>query len=1333
VAEAWNGDIPLGRPIANTRVYVVGLHGDPKPVGVIGEICAAGDGLARGYLGSPELTEARFVPNLFEPGERMYRTGDLGYLRADGALAYAGRRDAQVKVRGFRVELGEIEAALARHPDARQAVVLARPGAGGTNELAAYVAGVAAEDPSALRRFLADILPDYMVPAEIIALDGLPLTPNGKVDRAALGALRASAAPREEVADAAGPRSAIEEKLCEIWRDVLQVPSLGITDDFFELGGHSLVATRIVSRVYRDLSAEINISDIFLNPTIEQLAAVIEGAARAADAGELRPVEPQPFYPLSRAQQRMWVLHQLDPRGVIYNIARAYLLDGPLDLDAFRRAIRALVARHEALRTTFAVVDGAPAQRVHEELPFEIREIDLRGEPHAEERVRAVFFADAQTPFDLERGPLFRVHLLRLEERRHVQCFNIHHVLIDVWSTNILFDDLIALYNAFARGDPDPLAPLPLQYKDFAAWQRRFERTEAFRQQRRYWHAELAGELPTLELPTDRPRPRVKTWHGALQRFELSPEQSEAVRALSHEESSSVFITMLAVFKVLLYRLSGQDDILVGTPVVDRPDEVLERQVGLYLNTIVLRSRLSGEEPFRAFLARLTRAVLETYDNKSYPFDLLADELVPERDASRNPLFDVLVIGYNLPETKGGLRGVEMRPLHYDRELDRSQFDLTIDFEDRDVIFGELEYNTDLFDAATIERMLGHFQVLLAGALASPDRCIAELSLLTGIERQLLVEGYNATAAVLDGAPVHQRIAAQADRTPQATAVVFEGARLTYRELDRRANQLAHHLRRFGVGPDVPVAVCLDRSIEMVIALLGILKAGGAYLPLDPSYPKGRLQFMVADAGAAVLITEERLADRLYLSTRHVVRIDRAWAAIGRESESPPHVPLSEQNLVHVIYTSGSTGKPKGVMSTHGGLRNRLLWGQATYPLSLEDRVLQKTPFGFDVSVWELFWPLLTGAILVMARPGGHQDPSYLVRTLVEERITTVHFVPSMLRAFLDDPDVERCRSVRQVFCSGEALPYELQERYFARLEAPLYNLYGPTEASIEVSHWTCQRRGERQIVPIGRPIANAQLHVLDALMQPAPIGVAGELYLGGAGLARGYIGRPDLTAERFVPDPFGPPGARLYRSGDRARRLPDGAIEYLGRLDDQIKIRGLRIELGEIASALMDQAGVRDAVVVARGERLVAYVVLDEAAAPVEELKRALKERLPGYMVPPSFVVMRELPRTPSGKIDRKALPEPDGESDGAAAYVAPRTPPEQMLTGMIADALGRERIGIDDDFFERGGHSLKAMSLLLRLRERLDCPISLVDLYDHPTARTLAAWVEERRAATG
>ncbi|MDT3395986.1 amino acid adenylation domain-containing protein [Streptomyces sp. B1866] len=1042
-------------------------------------------------------------------------------------------------------------------------------------------------------------------------------------------------------------------------------------------------------------------------------------------------------FPLTAAQRGVWFLEQLRPGNPAYTIAAALRIRGPLDAGVLLRALNEIVRRHEALRTTFEVRDGRPVQVVHPALELDLPETDLPAdgvpwdEPTGEELQRRVFAA-LGGPFDLAAGPLLRVRLLRLGPADRVLALAMHHLVSDGWSVRVLVSELTELYAAFRAGRPSPLPEPGIQYGDFAVWQQRRLAEQDIAAGVAYWRGHLAGAPDVLGLATDRPRPAVQGFRGGSVPVRLPEPLMRELAEVARRHRATPYMALLAVLHTVLHRYSGQDDVVIGVPTANRTRREVEPLIGFFVNTLPVRADLSGDPAFAELLERVREACVGAYTHEELPFERIVEELRVPRDLSRPPVFQACLSYQSDPLPALAMGDVEIRQLPLAAR--GARFDLELQaFDDAGALAGWFEYDRDLFDAATVARLAGHFRRVAELVARHPDVPVGGLELLDADERHRLVAEWNATAREWPGAGwIHQEFEKQARLRPDAEAVRFEGRSVGYAELNRRANRLAHHLTGLGVGRDVLVGVCLERSPELVVSLLAVLKAGGAYVPLDPGHPPARLAYVMADAAAPVLLTRRGLTAVTPPEGTRVLYVDEPEAVAGRPDHDPD-VKVGGEDLAYVIHTSGSTGRPKGVMNVHAAIRNRLLWMQDAYPVGPGDRILQKTPFSFDVSVWEFFWPLMTGATLVVARPDGHRDARYLTEVMRAESVTTAHFVPSMLQVFLTEPRAADLPGLRRVFCSGEALPDALRDRFLAASTAELHNLYGPTEAAVDVTAWACGRGDGPGPVPIGRPIANTQTYVLDGRLRPVPVGVVGELCVGGRNLARGYLNKPELTAERFVPDPFSAaPGARLYRTGDLARWRPDGVLEFLGRMDHQVKVRGLRIEPGEIESVLTEHPGVRQAVVSARARaahdvRLVAHLTAADGPAPTAaELAAHLRERLPDYMVPSAFVTLPALPLGPNGKVDRAALPEPDGERpDLAAAYVAPGEGLERDLAELWRDLLGVARVGVHDNVFDLGGHSLLMVEFRARLADRLGHRVEMVDLFQYPTVAALAAYL--------
>jgi amino acid adenylation domain-containing protein len=1317
----------IGRPVAATRAYVLDAEGVPVPVGTTGELYLGGVGLARGYLHGADLTAERFVPDPFgAAGARLYRTGDVVRWTAAGELDFIGRADFQVKVRGFRIELGEIEAVLAGFPGVLEAVAVVREDVAGDRRLVAYVTG--AVPAEALRERLIQRLPEHMVPAAVVVLDALPLTPSGKVDRKALPAPEWRRGSEGFVA----PRTPVEQVLAGIWSELLGIERVGEYDSFFALGGHSLLATRVTSRLPAAFGVELPLRDLFEAPTLAGLAARVEAALRAGAGLAAPPLVPVPRggrLPLSFAQQRLWFIDQLEPDSPLYNMPLALRVEGPLAAAHLVWSLTEVVRRHEALRTVFAAVEGMPEQVVLPPAPFALPVVDLSALRRAARDAQALALTgeEAGRAFDLTQGPLLRGALLRLDADDHVALLTLHHIAGDGWSLGLLVKEVSALYAAAAASRPSPLPELPVQYADFAAWQRSWLTGEVLEQEVSYWSRRLAGLPPLLELPTDRPRPAVQTFRGASRPLALPAELTQQIRTFSQGAGATPFMVLLAGFQVLLARYGSQRDFAVGAPIAGRNRAEVEELIGFFVNTLVLRANLAGDRGFRELLGQVRETSLAAHLHQDVPFEKLVEELAPERSLAYAPLFQVMLVLQNTPAESLDLQGLHMRRMEADGAVAR--FDLTLALEERDGrLLGGIEYATDLFDGATIDRFASHFERLLAAAVATPETSILSLPLLGGAERQeLLRQGRGPVAERPSRAFLHEMIAAQALRTPDRTALVAGGERLTYRELMARSGSLARELSARGVGPDVVVALFLERSVELVVALLAVLGAGGAYLPLDLSHPGERLSFLLGDARAGLLLTAERLLPDLPETAARVLFLETLSGSGA--AEAPEAAALEPDNLAYVLYTSGSTGRPKGVAVTHRGLANYLLWAADAYPVGEGAPV--HSPMGFDLTVTSLYLPLIAGrSVTLLPEEQGGQG---LAAALAGGGFGLLKVTPAHLEVLgrlVPPAQAAECGSVFVI--GGE--PLSAEQLAFWRTHAPdtrLINEYGPTETVVGCTfHEVTAEDGATGAVPIGRPIANVEIQLLDPELHLVPVGVPGELYIGGAGVCRGYLNRLDQTAERFVPDPSGSePGARLYRTGDLVRWTAAGNLELLRRLDDQVKVRGFRIELGEIEAALSRHPGVRGAAVLVREDipgdrRLVAYVA---GAVPSADLRQHLRGQLPEYMVPSVLELLDELPLTANGKIDRRALPAP-GRS-APPGLVAPRTPVEEILVEIWREVLGVESVGVEDNFFERGGHSLLAVSLMFQIEKRFGRSLPLAALFEHPTLAALADLLSQER----
>lgn len=1347
--------ISIGRPIANTQIYLLDQNSQPVPVGVAGELCIGGDGLARGYLNQPELTAQKFTRNPLindAEGQRLYRTGDLARYLPDGRIECLGRVDNQVKIRGHRIEVSEIESILAEHPEVRQCVVAARDDLSGGKRLIAYFVGRNETiSGTELRAFLKKRLPDYMLPSAFVSLDKLPLTANGKINRRALPAPDLSNAKKESFV---APRTPCEEQLAGIWREVLKLEAVGADDDFFELGGHSLLATQVMSRVLQQFQVQLPLRALFEASTLSALAErilVAQVGHEQSTQPAMKVVSRNGHAPLSFGQQSFWFLTQLNPDSALYNIYRAVRIRGPLQVKALEDSLDAIVQRHEALRTTFVAQQETGVQVIAPRGKANLTQFDLSTLPVNEREPAAarILTEQAQIPFDIGQGPLMRAALVAVSKQEHLFLFAMHHAISDDWSMGVFLNELSALYESFTTGRQLQLPALQLQFADFAIWQRQSLEQEVVAKQLLYWKQQLAGAPRVLELPTDHPRPAVTTYAGAREEIVLPADLMEKLMGLSRREKVTPFMAILAAFQTLLARYTGQQDVVVGSPIAGRSRAETEALIGYFINTLVLRTDLSGDPTFNELLARVRDVALGAYANQEVPFERLVEELQPERTLNHPPIFQVMLIFQNSPAAYKSLEGLSMASEGVSGGL--APLDLTLEMRELpDGMHCWFEYKAELFEASTIAAMAQRFKLLLETVCQDSNQKLSMIQLLTQDEQQqLLMECSRGSDDVDRGQQCIQELfEAQVDRTPAAVAVIHEKEKITYGELNRKANQLANQLREFGVGPETLVGICMERSIEMIVGVLGILKAGGAYVPLDPAYPVERLQLMLSDANPAVLLTQEKLRTSLPTTDAKVICLDSDQ---GREAEYNAENPKrisTANNLAYVIYTSGSTGKPKGVMVEHASLVNYIENAGLEFGVGHGDRVLQFASLSFDTSAEEIFTCLTRGAKLVLRTEEMLASIEGFLQKCAEWAITIIDlptaFWHELVRATeIAEQELELPPSLRLVIIGGEAaLPEHLgawQKRFGS--EVRLVNTYGPTESTIVATVWEPQvlTNGIDPLreVPIGRPVRNVKTLVLDSFAQPVPTGVTGELHIGGQALARGYLNRPELTAEKFIADPFSQRGnARLYKTGDLARVLPDGNLEYVGRIDNQVKIRGFRVELGEIEAALNEHASVSESAVIVREDssadkRIVAYFIgTASQMAATADLRSFLSEKLPAFMLPSAFVQLDKLPLTAGGKIDRAALPAPEEMKRPVEGFVAASTTVEKKLAAIWADVLKLQVIGKDDNFFELGGHSLLATQVVSRVRRAFQIELPLRSLFEAPKLSALSLVIEDLEA---
>ncbi|MCH6190946.1 amino acid adenylation domain-containing protein [Paenibacillus polymyxa] len=1350
------GHVPIGRAWLNAKFYIVDAHLNPVPVGVLGELVIGGVGVARGYLNRPGLTEEKFVDSPFAAGERLYRTGDLARWMEDGNVDFIGRIDNQAKIRGYRIETGEIESQLLRVEGVREAVVLVRSDANGQKALCAYYtpdtgAELAVND---LRGALAQELPGYMIPSYFVEMERLPLTPNGKIDRKALPAPEGEAGSGTEYV---APRNELETKLASIWQEVLGlVKEIGVHDNFFDIGGHSLRATTLVSKIHKELSVDLPLRDVFRHSTIESMAAAIsrldEQTFVAIPVADDREVYPQSF-----AQKRLFILNQLEGAELSYNMPEAMLLEGALDRARFEEAFRKLVARHETLRTGFEMVDGEASQRIYQDVNFAV-EFYRVDEQEAEEMVRRFV-----RPFDLAKPPLLRVGLVELAPERHILMYDMHHIISDGVSMEIFVEEFVRLYGG------EQLEPLRIQYKDYTVWQHSQEQKERLQRQEAYWLDMFQGELPVLEMPTDYPRPAVQSYEGQTLEFFFDASKTDGLKQLASETGTTLFMVLLAAYNVLLHKYSGQEDVIVGTPIAGRNHGDVQPLIGIFLNTLAIRSYPASEKTFLSYLNEVKETTLHAFEHQNYPFEELVDKVQVTRDLSRNPLFDTLFTMQNTENEEFELEGLRLIP--YPSAMDTAKFDISLDVgEENGGLDYSFEYATALYKRETIERLAKHYEQLLVTIVSRPDAKIAELNLLTAEEKEQILGAFHpAQPEAAPAAAFHRLFEEQAERTPEEAAVVYENDRLTYAELNERANRLAATLRASGIGRETIVGILAERSVDLLVAVLAVWKAGGAYVPLDPDYPAERVRFMLEDSGAKVLLTQTALRERaetwlgeeelalaavLYLDDEASYSEERANAPIGSGivsgkltdavddgDESHQHVGTDSfhearpEDLAYVIYTSGTTGKPKGVMIEHRSLVNTAAGYRREYRLDqFPVRLLQLASFSFDVFVGDIARTLYNGGTMVIVPKDDRIDPSRLHHWMERERVTIFESTPALIVPFLEYVHEQRLDMswMELLITSSDSCSVAdyrtLQERFGSLFR--ITNAYGVTEAAIDSSFYDepLTKLPQTGNVPIGKAWLNAKFYIVDAHLNPVPVGVLGELVIGGVGVARGYLNRPGLTEEKFVDSPFAA-GERLYRTGDLARWMEDGNVDFIGRIDNQVKIRGYRIETGEIESQLLRVEGVREAVVLVRSDAngqkaLCAYYTPDTGAElAVNDLRGALAQELPGYMIPSYFVEMERLPLTPNGKIDRKALPAPEGEAGSGTEYVAPRNELETKLAAIWQEVLGlAKEIGVHDNFFDIGGHSLRATTLAGKVFKELNVNLPLRDVFRHSTIAAMA-----------
>lgn len=1312
--------IPVGKPIKGSAVMIMDAAAKPCQLGTVGEIYIRTPYRSFGYYQDDELTSRVFVQNPFsnDPNDLVHKTGDYGRLLEDGNLEHLGRRDQQVQIRGVRVELGEIENLLRAHSAVADVAVVDRDDREGNKFLVAYVTLTNGTGSDHLREYLAGRLPPTMLPSAFVELEQLPRTLNGKIDRKALPALDVvQVAHKSE----AGTLTPIEEIVAGIWCEVLGLRSVGREGNFFNLGGHSLLATQVIHRIRDTFKIEVPVRSIFEAPTLRQLSAVVEAQLNEGNFTSATPIEivaRDGKLPCSFAQQRLWFQEELAHGTSTFHIDLGMRLTGSLNCAALEQTFNEISRRHENLRTSFPVIDGDLLQVIHPPTKVSLPTINL-GNLHESEREALdakVASELLQRPFDLETGPLVRLALIRHSNGEHTLVCTMHHIISDGWSRGILMREVSSLYETFGRGEPSAVPELKVQYADFAVWQREHLQGETLERELTFWKEQLAGAPPLLELPTDRPRPQIQTYSGALEEFTISPEVSQRLKALSQQRGTTMFMLLLAAFQTLLHRYTNQDDIVVGTTIANRERSEIEPLIGFFVNMLALRADCSGNPAFTELLEQVRETTLKAYAHQSVPFEKLIQELRPKRNASYLPLFQAVFAFHNQPTlidmTLPGL--IIGAP---EKEFTNSQVDLLLDMcEGSEGLQGGFQYNPDLFDQTTIARLADHFRNVLTAIAAEPTQRLSELPLLNAQETHELAAWNQTRTADGQNVCIHQLFEAQAEATPDAIAAEFRGALLSYAELNRRANQLAHYLRSEGIKPGDLVAICLSHSFEELIALFGVLKIGAGYVALDPEHPAQRITFVLTDADVAAALNQEKL--------------EREWPIIAQQPDHNEAIEVSPDSIAYVIYTSGSTGEPKGVAVSHRALVNYVSWAKEVYLRGDGLSFALYSSLAFDLTVTSIYVPLITGNTIEIFHRENKQV--LLEEMLADKQLGICKLTPSHLNLI---KELETGRSTVQRFIvGGEAfgteLAREIHESFGGDVE--IFNEYGPTEATVGCMIYKYDPQNDtRASVPIGRPAANVSIHVLDKWLQPVPVNVTGELFIASPGLAQGYLERPALTAERFIPNPFAD-NERMYRTGDLCRRLPSGDLEYLGRQDEQVKFHGYRVELNEIRFALNQHPEVTDCTVVIRKDQngydaMIAYYVSADTLEPAK-LQAFLAQTLIAETIPNFFVHLDALPLTINGKIDYEALPSLEEAKERLPrVYTPPETPQEISLAGIWGEVLSLEQIGIEENFFDLGGHSLLAAQIIHRINQTFQIDLPMRAIFDEPTIAGLALSIEE------
>lgn len=1331
----------IGNPITNNSIYIVDESYALVAPGIDGEIMISGKGLAAGYLRKEELTTEKFIADPFNPGQTMYKTGDIARWMPDGTILFRGRRDDQVKIRGYRVELEEIQKVMQSLTGIDSTLIVPRPSADYGLELAAYFISQEKIDTAELRTALLEILPDFMVPSYFVSLDKFPLTANGKVDKKALPDPTLLKTESKHTA----PHTELEKSLAVIWEEILEFENIGVHDDFFTVGGHSLKAIKLVTRLSKTLDIKIKLQDVFIYSTISKLAAFLH-ENRVVKFAPISVLASQPYYDLSHSQHRLWILNQLENDQVAYNVPAACIIEGKLDAQAFNKAFVKVTERHESLRTTFIAIDGEPKQQIHTpgELSFEVRNIDFQTDLNKEEKAQKFVEAEANKPFNLEEGPLLRVHLLQLEAEKYAFVFNMHHIISDGWSIGVLIEEVLTLYHAFSHNEENPLPALTIQYKDFAAWQNQRLQDEEVKQAQAYWWGMFKDEFPVLEFPGDYSRPAIQTYNGDQVDLLLDKTFSEKLVQFSQEQSTTLFITLLSSVNALLYHYTAQEDIVIGTPVAGREHPDLDNQIGFYVNTLPIRSRFNGRESFAMLLQGVKENMLKAQEHQIYPFDRLVDDLNLERDLSRSALFDVMVSLSN-PDTaaKQFEKFKDIQVSEFTIPSTISKFDLSFDFQEtKDGIKVSIEYNTDLFTPSRMERMLRHYQKMLSEIVQNAKLPLNEVDILLPAEVKLLLEDFNDTITPYD---TEKTIVAtfyeQVEKTPDTIAVSFGSKSITYAELNEQSNQLAHYLSaQLLLSPDLRIGLLLNRSEKMLVGVLAVLKLGAAYVPIDPEYPLERVEYLIQESGIDILVTDSvEMLDNLSVSIK-VINLHAVRNEVNNCVSSNLINQIHADNLAYIIFTSGSTGNPKGVMVNHRNLSNIANSWRDGYKLNeFSPCLLQLASISFDVFMGDFCRCLLNGGKMVVCPGDFRGDPIALYELIEQHQINILETTPAIilpLMHYIHENNLDASFIKLLILGSDSCLVEDFRWllKSFGN-QTRIINSYGTTETTIDSSYFespvsVLPKEGN---VPIGKPMHNTSYFILNNNKKLVPVGVIGELYIGGAGVSKGYLNRDELNGERFIQLPLSVHSQIVYKTGDRACWLPDGNVAFYGRNDNQVKVRGYRIELGEIENILLQHPAIKSVAVLAKPDqdghnRLIAYCSLNDVEA-IADIKESIKSKLPEYMVPSFFMILDKLPLTPNGKINHKALPNPDiNDLRNQKEFSAPVTETEKKLAAIWERILKIDSIGSNDHFFELGGHSLKATQVITQVHKEFGASIQLRDLFTNPVLADLARIIDAK-----